>query len=348
MRSFKRPERIKVFIKDPNKKNLLRMAKEVILLWFIKKEFPLYYFKYLYRKDIDNYQDYLGTKQIALLQTSKKLHRPEFDYILSNKLVFNLFMQKQAIKIPELVSYNLDSNFFFRDKIHKIHNKNELISFLESVFEESKKEEFFFKPLIEYGGKGCFKLTKKNIHSKLEETYELLLKGSYIHTEVIKQHELINKIHGNSVNTLRLITLITDKNDVEIISAFMRFGVGDSVVDNASSGGFLVGINIDDGTLQEKGHFLPDYGGAEIIKHPDSGVVFKDFKIPFFREACQEIIKAVKIIPDRFIGWDVAITPEGPTIVETNCGPHMPSSDIAYGGLLKNNHLKKVLADLTS
>lgn len=68
--------------------------------------------------------------------------------------------------------------------------------------------------------------------------------------------------------------------------------------------------------------------------------------MPYFKETCEEVVKAVKIIPNRFIGWDVAITPEEPTIVEGNSGPHIPSIDIEFGGLLNNPHIKKVLADL--
>ena len=68
--------------------------------------------------------------------------------------------------------------------------------------------------------------------------------------------------------------------------------------------------------------------------------------MPYFKEACEEVLKGIKIIPDRFIGWDVAITPNGPIIVEANTTPHLPSSDIAYGDLLQNQHIKKLLEEL--
>ncbi|TGV00700.1 sugar-transfer associated ATP-grasp domain-containing protein [Flavivirga rizhaonensis] len=93
------------------------------------------------------------------------------------------------------------------------------------------------------------------------------------------------------------------------------------------------------------------------LKHPDKKSISKMIKeiitlmikkreIPFFKEACKEVVNAVKIIPDRFIGWDVAITQNGPIIVEANWDPHIFLSDYAYGGLLKNRHIKRLVNDL--
>ena len=126
----------------------------------------------------------------------------------------------------------------------------------------------------------------------------------------------------------------------------MRFGVGNSPVDNASSGGFFVGINLNDGTLKSSGLFMLEYGGGKIHEHPNSGFKFEGFKIPYFKEACKEVVNAVKIIPDRFIGWDVAIAQNGPMIVEANWDPHIFLSDYAYGGLLKNQHIKNLIEEL--
>ena len=68
--------------------------------------------------------------------------------------------------------------------------------------------------------------------------------------------------------------------------------------------------------------------------------------MPYFKEACEEVLKGIKVIPDRFIGWDVAITPIGPIIVEANSGPHLLSVEIGCGGLLQNQHIKKLLEEL--
>ena len=54
----------------------------------------------------------------------------------------------------------------------------------------------------------------------------------------------------------------------------MRFGVGESIVDNGSSGGFFVGIDIENGKLQAKGHQFIEYGAAEPNQTPRFGFHF--------------------------------------------------------------------------
>lgn len=346
MRSFNNTSRIKVFIKDPNKKSFLKIIREVFILAVAKKEIPFYYFKYLYRKKVKNYKDYLSTKELVAIGSKKELHKPIYHSMIEDKLYFSLLFKQTKINTPKLICYNFKSNFFYNDNVKHIVSRTELFLFYQNLFIEFDIEALFFRPFSNYGGKGCFKLTKENIASQLSEKYEELVEGHFVQTEVIHQHESINKIHSNSVCTLRLISYIIPDGNIEIISAFIRFGVGNSIVDNASSGGFIVGVNMNNGTLKNTGHYLPEFGGAEIDKHPDSGFVFDGFKIPFFKEACKLVIDAVNIVPDKFIGWDIAISQDGPTVIEANSGPHLPLSDIASGGLLKNPHIKQLVASL--
>ncbi len=322
------------------------MIFEATVLLFKKKEIPFYYFKYLYRKDAIDYKDHLSLGEQRLLQYHPKIHNPEILSVIDNKLFFSLTSKENGIRTPKLLGYNFKSTYTRNNKTYHISDIKTLINFFEDIFEKDKVDAVFVRPPSDYGGKGCFKIEKSNYRKTIEKDFHLLVNKNFVFTEVIKQHESINKIHPNSINTLRIVTLITAKGTVEIISAFMRFGVGDSIVDNASSGGFFVGINIKTGTLQSQGHYLPEFGGEQINKHPDSGYEFKDFKIPFFKEACEATINAVETLPNRFIGWDIAITPKGPLVIESNGQPHLQISNIVTGGLLKNKHVKDLLLEI--
>ena len=86
-----------------------------------------------------------------------------------------------------------------------------------------------------------------------------------------------------------------------------------------------------------------EFGGKEFTHHPDSKFNLGGFKIPFFKEACMLAISTVEYIPDRWIGWDIAITPGGPIIIEANDCPSIFVSDITSGGLLKNQQVKKLV-----
>ncbi len=322
------------------------MIKEVVILMIKKREIPFYYFKYLYRKEATNYLDYVSFKEQLLLVDHRALHNPDYVALTNNKLYFALFCERTSIRTPKLISYNLESNFFFNNEVVQITNKEKLKTFFETLFETHKIDALFFRPPSDYGGKGCFKMTKLDLQNNLEDLYKNLVHGNFVHTKVIKQHDDINKIHSKSVNTLRIVSLLTLEGNIEIISAFIRFGVGDSVVDNATSGGFFVGIDLENGVLKPKGHYLPEHGGKEITEHPDSGYKFEGFKIPYYKEVCDLVLDTARIIPDGLIGWDVAITPNGPIIIEANAEPHIPISNIAQGGLLKNKHVKNVLDEL--
>ncbi|NNE31338.1 MAG: hypothetical protein HKN40_03110 [Winogradskyella sp.] len=338
--------RIKVFLKDKNKKNLFKIAKELWLLKKAKNERPYYYFKYLYRKDVTNILDYLGAKEMNLIRKSKRLHNPELYPIFNNKLLFCQLFDGTAIRTPKLLSHNYNNTFSFGNTTTDIRTLYDCLNFFTQRFNEENIESIFFRPHSDYGGHGCFMLTKKDLKTELPVVLDHLLNGDFVHTAGIDQHPEINKIHAASVNTIRLITLVTSSNSVEVVYAGMRFGVGNSVVDNASSGGFFTGIDITKGTLNDTGHYLIEYGGKNVYRHPDNGYDFRGFKVPYFNEACDLVIKAVGVLPDGLIGWDIAITANGPTIVEANDMPHLHSSDVACGGLLKNTHMKQLIAEL--
>ena len=136
----------------------------------------------------------------------------------------------------------------------------------------------------------------------------------YIVQEVIKQNEKLRKIHGSSVNTIRISTLLMD-DGVHILSACLRMGAGDSRVDNHHAGGMSVGIN-DDGTLQKYAYYL---NGTKMDKHP-SGFVFENFVVPGYQNVIS-LVKATHPLIGHFrlVGWDIAIDEnENALMIECN------------------------------
>ncbi len=59
--------------------------------------------------------------------------------------------------------------------------------------------------------------------------------------------------------------------------------------------------------------------GLRVACHPDSGVVFDGFVVPRFFEAVDLVKACHSLLPGlHSIGWDVAVTPEGPVLLEGN------------------------------
>ena len=339
--------RINVFLKDKNKKSFFVMIKEVVELWIIKKNFPIHYFgRFLYRKNAANYKDFLDMKEYASIILSKENNQEEFVPFLNNKLVFANFCEKHDLPTPKVISYNLKNQFFYKGEIRRIDNKKKLIEYFLMIFKANQQETLFVKSLIGYGGRGVHLLKLKNLKEQVEEKGDLLLSGSFIHQEFIIQHPEVNEIYPSSVNTLRIETYIDNVGDTHILGTFMRFGTGGKVVDNVGSGGFFVPINAETGKLIEKGTHGMILGGGEHYKHPDTGFVFKGFNVPFFEES-KELCKKLSVyIPLKLAGWDIALTPDGPVIVEGNNTPGITAGEVAYGGYVKHPLYKQMIANV--
>lgn len=63
------------------------------------------------------------------------------------------------------------------------------------------------------------------IHQNFQKT------GNFIYQETLNQHQNINKIYSQSINTIRVHSYFNEERDeVELISALMRFGRDGAVV----------------------------------------------------------------------------------------------------------------------
>ncbi|WP_378187991.1 sugar-transfer associated ATP-grasp domain-containing protein [Aquimarina sp. W85] len=333
-------------VRDRNKKPYLRIALEAIHFGIFKKEFPSFYFgKFLYRKGIKNYNQYLSSKEVDKITFSKKFHKYEYASLLRNKLAFSLFTENNKLATPKLISYNFKKTFFLNSKTFTITSKYQLYDFFSNYFELTSLKKIFLKPLADMGGVGCMVMTKDTLKEDIKIYGSNILASDCVHQEVVIQHSEINKIYAHCINTIRFDTYIDKGNNIHILSAMMRFGQGGSFVDNASAGGFYVPLDMINGELKEKGCQRLKYGGKELLSHPDTGVIFKGYKIPFFKEACDLVIQAVTKIPDRIVGWDIAISKDGPVLIEGNDNNSFITPDIAYGGYLGHPMFQEIMKE---
>ncbi|MCK8520568.1 hypothetical protein M0D21_03250 [Aquimarina sp. D1M17] len=339
-------KRISVFWKDENRKGIFQIIWEVVIFWFVKGELPYFYFgKFLYRKDVINYKDYLSSKEVDSITLSKNLHHYQYASLLRNKLAFALYMERNQLPVPKLLGYNFGSRFFLDENVIHVADKNDLAKYFKNLFNTTGQDKIFVKAIKEMGGEGCYLICLSSLANDVEKYGKHILSADFICQEVVQQHELINKIYEHSVNTIRFDTYIDKNNQIHILSAFMRFGRGGNVVDNGSAGGFYLSINLEEGTLKGYSHQLMKYGGERLQVHPDTNIVFDGYKIPYFEESCALIKKAVSYIPDRIIGWDIAIGENGPIIIEGNDNNSFITPDIAYGGYLGHPLFQEILEE---
>ena len=179
-------------------------------------------------------------------------------------------------------------------------------------------DQLIGKPLEGSSGVGIKKYTKEDWKDGAESFLaDLRRDGIGIIEEIVVQHPKMASLCPTSVNTCRIATLLGDKQQ-GIVYAFLRIGNG-KVMDNVDCGGMAARINLDTGTLQTVG---ADKQGNTFIKHPMTNTSIIGFQIPFWEEAKKMCLDAAQKIPQmRFIAWDVAITPTGPTFIEGNSFP---------------------------
>lgn len=149
----------------------------------------------------------------------------------------------------------------------------------------------------------------------LDETYTKLKRDNGYIEELIEQHPALAEV-CRSVNTLRIHTIMDGKGAVHILKPFIRFGKGQSIVDNLHAGGLMYPVDLKTGIISEAG-FDADFKRS--VLHPGTDKTLIGLRIPFWPECLGIVENAAKTIPQiRIIGWDVAVTANGPVLVEGN------------------------------
>lgn len=239
-------------------------------------------------------------------------------------------------------SYVFDEKNVF-DKKFKDFMGREILDLAETDYDEFKrfvhnKEDFFAKPYIGESGKGIEKIHVADFKST-DELYRYVKSPSKnfgVIEEVIVQHPDAARIYPDSLNCLRVVTLV-NKGEAHILYAVFKMGNNGKFVDNLENGGLACHFDLDKGIITGQGHTsaLVNYDA-----HPATGVKFVGYKLPFMDEVKQMVKKAAMVIPEfRYVGWDVCLTPNGPAIVEGNDYPaydfpQLPDDDKPRIGLI--------------
>lgn len=165
----------------------------------------------------------------------------------------------------------------------------------------------------------------------------MILAGRTILEEPIRQSAAMEQFNKSSVNTVRVITVKTDKG-IEVVDTFLKVGREGSFVDNGGAGGLLVGIDKNIGKLSTVAR---DEFANVFEAHPDSDVAFIGHQLPDW----DELIAMAKDISSQvprvsYIGWDFAHTDNGWIVVEGNGGSQLIGPQIVFQEGMKKRFLE--------
>ena len=246
-----------------------------------------------YHKDVKERRQYIPT--IERIRLIEKLNPMKNIYIFEDKY-------ETYKKYKKFYHRDLDEFFNMRD-----YNRFNFFT--------KKHGRFIVKPFN--GGCGVgIKIIDSNSYD-IKELYKELLndyRSGFVVEELIHQDREIAKFHPQSVNTVRITTIVF-KDHIEIIHPYFRTGVGDNVVDNGGQGGIINAIDVDTGRIigsaDEKGNYY--------TKHPDTEIQLLGYTIPKWEEAKALAYELASVIPDnKYCGWDLALADNGWVLQEAN------------------------------
>lgn len=199
-------------------------------------------------------------------------------------------------------------NLFFKDYIKREWLDLDVCSDKDFSMFVEKYERVIMKPKGGSGGRGIFILNRNEMPKTTKEY------SGYIAEQILVQHPELSKLNNSSVNTLRVMTFKS-----KVISCVLKVGRGNAVVDNMCSDGMYGNVNLKYGITDSV--FL-DIGLNRYYFHPYSGEKLCGIKIPYWDKIVEYVEETAKKLPTmEYLGWDIAILPDGPAVIEANEAP---------------------------
>ena len=313
------------------KEKRINVVKDFLYIFFVLKYYPDNYSQCrLWEKEREGWKFYYGSIYDPYQRRNLriKIQPEEYLMIFEDKEICYQLCKSYGLPLPmQFKVLDIDDNM--ENNINKIFN--------------NKLNQIILKPIKGKGGKGVISIQKENeryiCYEKNEsvDIKKIKIKERYLVQEFLSQHQDMNSIYPHAINTIRIETFRSSNDKIYILGTMARFGRGNSRVDNLSSGGMGVGINIDSGKLMKQAH---DFKSEIHLVHPDTGVEFFNFQIPIWGEVIDLAIRIQTHFPMYgLLGHDIAITPKGPVIIEINAEPDNVMMEQCFGPILLNTEI---------
>lgn len=186
-------------------------------------------------------------------------------------------------------------------------------------------DKVIVKPAKDLGGHGITFFERK--HGELVNSEDIPLslefldttyKTDYLIQECFEQSDYISQFNPTSVNTIRANTYRdVNTGEIHILGTALRIGAKGSKVDNATSGGVIIGID-DNGKL---GTCAYDKYGREYTMYNDIDFGKETFTIPNFESIKLFAKKITTRLPHmRLLALDIVLDSSNtPKLIEVNC-----------------------------
>jgi hypothetical protein len=131
----------------------------------------------------------------------------------------------------------------------------------------------------------------------------------------IENHPDIAQVTNGALASLRIVTGLNERAEAEFIASTMNLPYGAHEIHFAC---ILCSIEWETGRVRRAA--FPD--GRRVQSHPNTGLPCIGVMLPFWHESIKLVQRAHAAAFPRFpfLGWDIALTKDGPILLETNSG----------------------------
>jgi len=298
----------------------------------------------LHDKPLLSVTDYLTKKQTTALFDRVNLaeHRP----LVDDKLLFHRRCQRAGLPTPDILAIL---------SVHGIGDGSEKVfrdfPAVMKYFVGGPRIDLILKPRRDSLGTGIRFVSLRDggafdlqggaleVERFTNELAVDMQRDDYLVQPFLSPHpEIASLGAGRALGTLRVLTFL-DGEDVHILYAFLRIPAEGNVHDNfgaGANGNLIAGVDPTNGRLSVafgRAKSSPSRLLQRYECNPSTGARIEGVPIPHWKEVEGLISRsAIQFSELPCLAWDVAVTPDGPILIEANANADIIGAQVCCGG----------------
>ena len=302
----------------------LKVMRDYISLYRVRGITPEEYYEFELDKRSEEFRrDFLGLNEqhfyLDLLNPLK------YFTLARNKYVTHKVLENTGIRTSKLYCYYLPEARYTENTecagdlagvLHILKTK-EVQSCVIKTTESSHGDNVWVIKNIDYQDNDAT-LTRFDDQQLLLSS--VLGEEALVFESMVRQTGQFAAFNASSVNTVRFMTALYPDGSAKVIATFIKIGRAGRCVDNAGGGGNVdVCVDVATGEIRYAIQFDGWHHVQDIDCHPDSGAPLNGVVIENWEAVKAEVIRFQQAFPYcKVAGWDIAITDEGPVVIEVN------------------------------
>ncbi|MEL6607677.1 MAG: sugar-transfer associated ATP-grasp domain-containing protein [Pseudomonadota bacterium] len=287
----------------------------------------------------------LGAAQVALALTGRSVRRG----LVGDKLYFDTLMRGAGFAVPRVQAV-MGRDAGLRG-VASLTRFQDLRAFLANDAEFP----LFVKPVQGQRSDGVMIVTRFDLSTGRVFTHEgrMQLKefaarlapwaehGVLLQSRLQQHPDLVERV-GLAIGCVRMITW-RDGQNLHRLGTFWKVPRQDAVADNHWRGNLLADVDMARGVVGKVVDRL-DVAADAVERHPDTGLALSGTALPGWSDLMEMTDHAASFLSGLpLVGWDVALTQDGPVIVEANSSPSLDIPQYLTGhGLLAHEGVAEV------